>query len=221
MTRLEDRLRDAMAVGSARVAPAPDLFARVHDSIVADRHRRTTHRKLVASATVAATVSITTIAISTIADKGVTHMAWWIFEVIAAALLAAIAVTLGPFIKRFGRSYAADVFRSNPSTGKSFIVLTDFAYYLIFGAYILFTTKVERPRAWPRDVGAEQVQQGIIRLGGILLIIGVLHGLNLVLLPIIGRLLTLNRRLDQQMRELAARDLSGTGLDQDDEGSGK
>ncbi len=41
------------------------------------------------------------------------------------------------------------------------------------------------------------------RVGGILLIIGVLHGVNLLILPIIGRLLTLNRRLDQQMREAA------------------
>ncbi len=58
-------------------------------------------------------------------------MNWWILELAALLILAAITLILGPFIKRFGRSYAADVFRSNPSTGKSFMVLTDFAYYLI------------------------------------------------------------------------------------------
>lgn len=130
-------------------------------------------------------------------------MDWWILELIAFAVLAATALFLGPFIKRFGRSYAADVFRSNPSTGKSFIVLTDFAYYLIFSAYILFTTTVDRPRDWTETVGAEQIQHTVIRSGGILLIIGLLHGINLLVLPIIGRLLTLNRRLDQQMRESA------------------
>ena len=135
-------------------------------------------------------------------------MDWWILEIIAALVLGTIAVVLGPFIKRFGRGYAADVFRSNPSTGKSFTVLTDFAYYLIFVAYIAFSTTVDRPRDWTATVGAEQVQHNIVRLGGILLIIGVLHGVNLLVLPIIGRLLTLNRRLDQQMRELADRDLS-------------
>ncbi len=120
--------------------------------------------------------------------------------------LIAIAVILGPFIKRFGRSYAAEVFRSNPTTGKSFIVLTDVAYYLIFSAYILFTAQFDPPRDWGDTVTAGQVQYGLARIGGILLIIGVLHGINLLILPIIGRLLTLNRRLDQQMREAAARD---------------
>ena len=75
-------------------------------------------------------------------------MTWWILELLTFGLLTAIALILGPFIKRFGRSYAADVFRSNPSTGKSFIILTDFAYYLIFSAYILFSTTIDRPRNW-------------------------------------------------------------------------
>ena len=35
-------------------------------------------------------------------------------------------------------------------------------------------------------------------MAGILLIIGVLHGLNLLALPVMGRLLTLNRRLDDE-----------------------
>lgn len=148
-------------------------------------------------------------------------MDWWIFELIVFGLLVVLALALGPFIKRFGRSYAADVFRSNPSTGKSFIVLTDFAYYLIFGAYILFTTKVDRPDDWTPEVGAEQVQYGIIRVGGILLIIGLLHGINLLLLPAIGRLLTLNRRLDQQMRELSERDLSDRDFTQPDPDQGE
>ena len=56
-----------------------------------------------------------------------------------------IALWLGPFIKRFGRAYAADVFHDNPLTGKSYIVLTDIVYYLIFAAYILFTIRVDAP----------------------------------------------------------------------------
>ena len=88
-------------------------------------------------------------------------------------------------------------------------MLTDVAYYLIFTAYILFTTKFDPPTDWESTVTAPQVQYGLARVGGILLIIGVLHGVNLLILPIIGRLLTLNRRLDQQMREAAARDRRG------------
>ena len=123
-------------------------------------------------------------------------MDWWILELITNAVLVGLALWLGPFIKRFGRSYAADVFRANPGTGKSFIVLTDFAYYLIFLAYILFTVSFE-PRGWSDTVGAEQLQHETSRIAGIVLIIGVLHGFNLIALPVMGRLLTLNRRLDE------------------------
>lgn len=205
MSRLEDRLRDAMVSGAAHVEPAPDLFARIQLGIEVDRQRRRARRRVVFITGTAAAALVAVLAIGINRQQGEIHMDWWIFEILILVLLVALALLLGPFIKRFGRSYAADVFRSNPGTGKSFIVLTDFAYYLIFSAYILFTTKVDRPTDWTQTVGAEQVQYGLVRVGGILLIIGVLHGLNLLLLPVIGRLLTLNRRLDQQMREQAAR----------------
>jgi hypothetical protein len=211
MTRLESLLHEALTEAGSRVVPSEDLFDRVQAGIDADRVRRHTLRR---TAAVAAT--FTALATAYIYRTGEPHMTWWILEIIAFTLLAATALVLGPFIKRFGRSYAADVFRSNPSTGKSFIVLTDFAYYLIFTAYIAFTTTIDRPRDWSTTVGAEQVQHNIVRAGGILLIIGVLHGVNLLVLPIIGRLLTLNRRLDQQMRDLTDRDLSDRDLSQPD-----
>jgi hypothetical protein len=203
VTRVERLLHAALVDAGGHVEPAADLFARVQAGIAADHRRRRLRTRLLRIGGVAlvAVASVTTILM-----EGEPHMDWWIFELLVFAVLTAVALGLGPFIKRFGRSYAADVFRSNPSTGKSFIVLTDFAYYLIFGAYILFTTRVERPSDWSRTVGAEQVQFGFARVGGILLIIGVLHGVNLLVLPIIGRLLTLNRRLDQQMREASVRD---------------
>jgi hypothetical protein len=125
-------------------------------------------------------------------------MDWWILELISTAVLVGVALWLGPLIKRYGKSYAADVFRANPRTGKSFIVLTDFAYYLIFFAYILFTLSFEPKGSWAETVNAGQLQHETARLGGILLILGLLHGVNLLALPIMGRLLTLNRRLDDE-----------------------
>ena len=89
------------------------------------------------------------------------------------------------------------MFRANPGTGKSFIVLTDFAYYLIFLSYILFTISFEPKGGWDETVNAAQLQHETARIAGIVLIIGILHGFNLVALPVIGRLLTLNRRLDE------------------------
>lgn len=215
MSRLETALHDALVAAGTQVTPSTDLFDRVQAGIDADRRRRRARRRAAAIATAA--IALASAAVLTfVYQQGEPHMDWWILEIIAAIVLGTLALVLGPFIKRFGRSYAADVFRSNPSTGKSFIVLTDFAYYLIFTAYIAFTTTIDRPRNWSTTVGADQVQHNIIRIGGILLIIGVLHGVNLLVLPIIGRLLTLNRRLDQQMRQLGEQDLSDRDLTQPD-----
>jgi len=130
-------------------------------------------------------------------------MSWWVLELATTAILVAIAIWLGPFIKRYGRAYAADVFHDNPLTGKSYIILTDIVYYLIFTAYILFTVRFEPRPDWgpqwgPQGVvSAAQLAYEVQRVGGILLIIGVLHGLNIVLMPVLGRLFSLNRRLTE------------------------
>ena len=125
-------------------------------------------------------------------------MQWWVLEIITIVVLAVVVAVLGPLIKRFGRAYAADVFRANPRTGKSYLVLMDFAYYLIFVAYILFAVKWEPDTGWEQEVNAEQLQASVMRLGGLLLLMGLLHGLNVLTLPIIGRMFTLNRRLDDE-----------------------
>ena len=123
-------------------------------------------------------------------------MQWWVLELITVAIMVVALAVLGPLIKRFGRSYAADVFRANPRTGKSYIVLMDVAYYLIFADYIIFTTAHERQSGWAVTVNAAQLQNETARLGGTLLIMGILHGVNVLSLPIVGRLLGLGRRMD-------------------------
>lgn len=115
-------------------------------------------------------------------------MPWWVLELLTGLVLVLLAVALGPFIKRFGRAYAADVFRRNPRTGKSYLVLTDVAYYLIFLAYILLTTRVAPNEEWADSPGT-QVQHELARVGGILLLMGVLHTANVIALPVIGNLL--------------------------------
>lgn len=125
-------------------------------------------------------------------------MDWWVLEIIAVGLLVVIVTVLGPLIKRFGKGYAADVFRANPRTGKSYLVLMDIAYYLIFGAYVLFTIQFDRDVSggWTPQVSAPQLEASVVRVGGMLLIMGLLHGVNVLSLPVIGRLFSLNRRLD-------------------------
>ena len=196
MNSLERRLHDALHEGAAAVEPAPDLFERVVVSVEDSRRRRLrwTRRAVLGVALLTALAGLVMVMSDT--EQGRLRMDWWILELITTAALAAVALWLGPFIKRFGRSYAADVFRANPRTGKSYIVLTDIVYYLIFTAYILFTVRFEPDVGWGTTVGADQLQYEVARVGGILLIIGVLHGLNLLIMPILGRLFSMNRRLD-------------------------
>ena len=125
-------------------------------------------------------------------------MSWWVIELVTNLVLIAIVVVLGPVIKRFGRAYAGDIFRANPRTGKSYLVLMDVAYYLLFIAYILFTVTFQPPFAW-RDSTAAVLQDEVVRIAGMLLIMGLLHGLNVLSLPLIGRLLGMSRRLDEDL----------------------
>ena len=198
MSAVETRLRDALVQGVAAVDESPDLFARVRLSIEEDRRLRSQRRRRLGIIACVAGALAAIAGAVTDHREGALLMDWWVLELLSTGMLVGIALWLGPLIKRFGRSYAADVFRANPRTGKSFIVLTDVAYYLIFFSYILFTVSYEPKGSWDDVVGAPQLQHETARLGGILLIIGILHGVNLLALPIMGRLLTLNRRLDDE-----------------------
>jgi hypothetical protein len=202
---LEQHLRDALTSQAAEVQPAPDLSERVWRSVHVDRrHGRSRWRRRLTAvfAGVAATVFLVwgmTQSPSPRRPGRETTMSWWILELATTAVLVAIAIWLGPFIKRYGRAYAADVFHDNPLTGKSYIILTDIVYYLIFTAYILFTVRFEPAEGWgfTDQVSAAQLGYEVRRVAGILLIIGVLHGVNIVLLPVLGRLFALNRRLPE------------------------
>ena len=192
---LERRLIEAFADVRSSVEENPDLFARVTRSLDDAQARRRYRWKLAGwSAGFVASNAALALALSDY-ESGRFTMQWWVIELITNVILVALAVGLGPFIKRFGRSYAADVFRANPRTGKSYLVLTDVAYYLIFTSFALFTITFVEQQNWKRSTGA-QLEHEVARIGGILLIMGVLHAANVVALPIIGRLLSSNKRLD-------------------------
>lgn len=130
-------------------------------------------------------------------------MSWWVVELITNLVLVGIVVILGPLIKRFGRAYAGDIFRANPRTGKSYLVLMDVAYYLIFTAYILFTITFEPSVQWDRSTAAV-LQDEVVRVAGMLLLMGALHGLNVLSLPLIGRLLGMSRQLEEDVPQTPA-----------------
>ena len=192
---LERRLIEAFADARASVEENPDLFARVTQSLE-DATARRRFRWTVAGCIVSFITANAGLALTlSNSDNGRFNMPWWVIELITNIVLIALAIGLGPFIKRFGRSYAADVFRANPRTGKSYLVLTDVAYYLIFTSFVLFTVSVVEHKDWVDSTG-QQLKAEVARIGGILLIMGILHAANVVALPIIGRLLSSNKRLD-------------------------
>ena len=197
MSAVEDLLRDALFDAAGSLDESEDLFARVRLSIEDDRLLRRQRRRRVLVVASLAGAAGGVVAATIDRQQGAWIMDWWILELMWFALMVGLALWLGPFIRRFGKSYAADVFRANPRTGKSFIVLMDVAYYLIFTAFILFTVQFQPAADWAQTVTAEQMRATTVRVGGILLIVGVLHGANVLLLPVIGRLLTMNRRLDE------------------------
>ena len=59
----------------------------------------------------------------------------------------------------------------------------------------------EREFSWSQEVGADQLESAAVRVGGMLLLMGILHGLNVISLPIIGRLLGLGRTLEEDTPE--------------------
>jgi hypothetical protein len=210
---VEARLRDAFLAEANQVGESADLFARVVLSIEDDRRRRRRRRRVLLGA-VAALFSLAAL-FAAIVDvrEGELLMDWWVLELLTTGVLIGLALYLGPLIKRFGKAYAADVFRANPRTGKSFILLTDIAYYLIFASYILFTLTFELPGGWDDVVNGAQLKDEVSRVAGIVLIIGLLHGVNLLALPVIGRLLTLNRQLDERVGPQSSFPTPGTPND--------
>jgi len=206
VTDAASTLQRSLTEAADAVTESSDLLARVKSSIADDRRLRAQHRRRVgiglAIAGAAGAISFAT----TQSRQGELIMDWWVLELMSVAGLVALALWLGPFIRRFGKSYAADVFRSNPRTGKSFVVLMDVAYYLVFFAYILFTVQFEPSDGWEQTVNAAQLRGTTVRYGGILLIVGLLHGLNVITLPLMGRLMSLNRHLDDSVERTLGTD---------------
>ncbi len=129
-------------------------------------------------------------------------MDWWILELIKGLSLIILAVVLHRLIRGFGKNYVTDIFRFTPQIGRNFLVLADVAYYLMFAAYTLFWVKLERPSDWAAEVNASQLEQFVFSFAGISLIIGVLHGMNVFVLPFIGGVFALRERLGQGAQEV-------------------
>ncbi len=132
-------------------------------------------------------------------------MDWQTLELLKIVVLTVLAIGLHQFIRKFGKNYTTNIFESTPEIGRNFVVLADVAYYLIFAAYILFNVHFEkvyqtlangsRVEIWADQVNAAQLGEAVSSIAGICLIIGILHGINVFVLPFIGSILALRKKL--------------------------
>jgi len=180
---VEERLVSALRAAD-EVEPSPDLWSRVVHSIEEDRAHR---RRVITSgiAALAAVAGLLVVCVLALADgpfgRQVRLPAMELIETAALVLLVAV---LGPAIRRFGRGYAGDLWPASPVTATALLRLLDVAYLLVFSGFILMT--VEFDFGPSGVVAAEQFQAAGERLGGLVLIMGLLHAATIIVLPVVA-----------------------------------
>jgi hypothetical protein len=180
---VEQRLVEALRA-TDRIEPSADLWTRVVHSIEEDRAHR---RRVVASAAITAAIAAVLVAtgslnvVDTPAGRQVRLPAMELSETMA---LVALVMVLGPAIRRFGRGYAHDLWRSTPDTPTALLRLLDVAYLLVFGGYILLTANFGFGRS-TIDI-AQQIEDLCWRAGGLVLTMGLLHAATIMALPVVA-----------------------------------
>lgn len=197
---VEERLSAAFRAAD-QYQPSPDLFAKVTRSIEEDAAHRRRVRRLTISVTAALGFIAAYLFLAIDRVDGTLEMPFWTLEVLVTGVMLALVLVLGPAIRRFGTAFESDVFRSSPETGRSFLTLLDVAYYLIFGAYTFMTLQYSPPA---NVHGAEDLVQWLgwesQRLGGLLMLMGLLHAVTLAVLPVVGLVFSANMRRARRAR---------------------
>jgi hypothetical protein len=192
---VEQRLIEAFE-STAPVEPTADLFARVVHSIEEDRR----HRQRVVRT--AALLAVTAIAVTVIGALSIKegprgdYVRPAILEVLEIAVLVLVLAALGPAIRRFGRNYAADLWPSGAATPSLMLRLLDLAYSLVGAGYVLLSTEFDFDDG-PGLLSirlADQLGDASVRVGGLLLVLGLLHATLLSVLPLIALIDNSTRR---------------------------
>lgn len=113
-------------------------------------------------------------------------MDWWVLEAAQVVALLVLAVFLQRVLRRSGAGYVEELFKETPQIGRAFVLLADIGLYLIFAAYTLFNVQLRSDA--PR-VNAGQGEEVVYSIAGIALIVGILHLVNVVFLPLLSGLL--------------------------------
>ncbi len=193
----EQRLLEVFAEAHA-FEPSPDLWDRVVHSIEEDRlHRRRVLRSFLVTIGVLAGAALVA-ALNLEDGAGVrrlpaTRIDWRVVETLEAVTLTILALVVAPAIRRFGRGYVEDILHSSPGSGTRLLNLLDTAYYLLLAGFILMTTQLSPSPAYQLFHPGGQVGDAAVRIGQMLLIIGVLHASTLMVLPLVGLVFNANR----------------------------
>lgn len=194
---VEQRLVDALRT-TDQVEPSTDLWARVVHSIEEDQAHR---RRVWASAaiTIAAVAVLVGVGVLGLTDGPYgryVHVP--VLQFIQLTALVVLVAVLGPAIQRFGRGYATDLWPSTPETGAALVRLLDVAYVLVFAGYILMTTELDleisdtvigncrRASVDCADNFPDQMRYTAIRIGGLFLVMGLLHAVTIIVLPVVA-----------------------------------
>lgn len=181
---IEHRLTEALHVLD-QVEPSPDLFARMGRSVQEDKASRR-RRAFFAIATLLLGAGVTgwiTLSASVTAT-GQWRIDGWRLVVAYLALAAGVIVAMAPNIRRFGEAFVEEVFHLSPQTGRHFATALDISYYVLFTGIALVDADVWRLDDSVRLAPAAEQFAG--RLAFLLLVMGVLHAVNIALLPVLG-----------------------------------
>lgn len=180
---VEQRLATALRRADT-YEPSPDLWSRVAHSIEEDRaHRRRVVRTAVLiAATLAGLVLCGVVALED-GPSGlrVDHVTLELLETVG---LIGLILGLGPAVRRFGRGYCDDMFRSSSGFAASLLRVLDAAFYLVFTGYILLSVDFEAPLR--TVVLADQLAETTARVGGLLLAMGLLHAVTFMFIPVLA-----------------------------------
>lgn len=178
---VDGRLRDAL--DHLDDEPAPDLWQRLERSIADDVARRRRRRRVAAIGVLVA-VAVGLLAVGRGSPSGwVVDWRW--FEVAETLVMLAMVVGLRPLLDDVGRDFLVASFGGSTRTAVAIAPLLDLSWNLVFVGLTL------RSVAWAPTLPlgasvAAHLDQGLERVGGLLLAMGVLHATTFLALPMVG-----------------------------------
>ena len=180
----EERLVDALHQADS-FQPSPDLYTRLERSIAEDR----THRRRILGWSLGALAGLAMIASWVIVSLqpgpgGSPTIEGWRLVIAYLALIGGVIAGLGPHLRRFGAGFLEGVFLLDEDTGRTFVRVLDVAYYAAFTGLVLVDAD-----QWDLDetlVLWDGLKERLDNVAFVLLAMGLLHVMNLVVLPFIG-----------------------------------